>query len=264
MPLEHIVIIPIGGIGNRLRTIACARRIAERVDARCTIGWSWGQFTNYFRSESSFDICSPAAFLQDPRYQIHRHDRTIAGQDNFLARRVDVAQAQRVVIISGWLFGSTNEPEQVREDDLIRWFLQPAQSVQDAVDRFASSQLNNAVGFHLRRIKDVVEMPVEQEKLFVEHMRRYIAAGFDIYIASDSAITIQRLKETLNHPLTYLEKTDGLNLRWPRPRFHAAATLADVTDFFILTRCRFIVGSKQSSFSRLACLYNGSPRCMLL
>src|SRR5437867_3975326 len=52
--LEHLVVDPMGGLCNRLRAIASARRLCAKAGARCTVIWDWGDYRTLFDDDTDW------------------------------------------------------------------------------------------------------------------------------------------------------------------------------------------------------------------
>src|SRR5262245_14328154 len=52
--LEHLILYPKGGLCNRMRAIASARRLCSRAGARCTIAWDWGDYRAVFEDDTEW------------------------------------------------------------------------------------------------------------------------------------------------------------------------------------------------------------------
>jgi hypothetical protein len=64
--------------------------------------------------------------------------------------------------------------------------------------------------------------------------------------------------------LIHFPKADPARRRWPRDATATVDVVEDLVDLWLLAACEFVVGTAHSSFSRVAALLNGSPRCVAL
>ena len=130
--LEHLVISPGSGLGNRLRAIASARRLCEMCHARCTVHWTWGNFEDLFCLEPSLDW-TPVISGTIEKYRSFTHRMTSDGgtKEN---RRVWTSKHKGIVVYSCHVFNSYEENTVITSKDLRPWLLRPTPAIQKAVD----------------------------------------------------------------------------------------------------------------------------------
>src|SRR5215813_9249377 len=107
--LEHLVIYPRGGLCNKLRTIASAKRLAAKTEARCTIVWDWGDYRTLFEDETEWiPYAEPMDWQRNiiiPGYHHIRHRLTREGGTK-KNRRIPITTYPRIAVISGYVFGA--------------------------------------------------------------------------------------------------------------------------------------------------------------
>ena len=109
--LDHLVVLPRGGLCNRLRAIASAKRLASRSGARCTVIWEWGRYDALFDDGS--DWLPYAAPMEPGRLMPGYHHIRHLGRGEGGAtpnRRVPVTTHPRVVVDSPYVFYAEEEP----------------------------------------------------------------------------------------------------------------------------------------------------------
>ena len=56
MTLEHLVLLPQGGPGNRMRAIASAKRLSQIAGARCSVAWDWLDYEALFERDPAIEV----------------------------------------------------------------------------------------------------------------------------------------------------------------------------------------------------------------
>lgn len=54
--LEHLIVVPRGGLGNGLRAVGAARRLCALTGARLTIVWEFGNFDALIAPEHGVEV----------------------------------------------------------------------------------------------------------------------------------------------------------------------------------------------------------------
>ena len=259
--LKHLALCPRGGLGNRLRAIASARRIGELFQVRCTVVWAWGNYDELFLPAAGTDWI-PALTSEMKRWPCVSHLLTRDG-GNEQNRRVSLSLGENVVVCSHYPFNATEEPGFIDETQVQPWLPQPAEVIRAKVRDFKEAHLHNAVGIHMRRADNKKAKRGTPEALYFAEAERALGLGYRIFLATDKEQTAALMKERYGDRLITYPKTSNLKRRWPRP-FRLVDTIDDIVDLHLLAACQFVIGSRYSSFSRLAALYNGSPLCSML
>jgi hypothetical protein len=256
--LRSLTLIPTGGIGNRLRAIASARRLCKIVGARCSIIWDWGNYEDFF------EPLSDASVIQEIRSQsqVQIRHRPVSIDPSAL-RTVDVT-AESVELVSGTVFGGSHEAP------IVDWaVLHPfiprlnKRLIREADAFICKNFVGETVGMHIRRTDHRNAIKYSPDRLFIKAARKVIASGYKIFLATDNAATEKSMHQLFPGAILTFPKKDDLQNRWPRP-FTASATEDDLLELFILSRTVYILGSYWSSYSYLAIVLNGSKRCEII
>jgi hypothetical protein len=91
-----------------------------------------------------------------------------------------------------------------------------------------------------------------------------IDGGYHIFLATDNAETFRVFQRRYGDKLLYYRKSADMPQRWPRQTSATSDIVEDLIDLWLLVSCEFVIGAQSSSFSRLAILLNGSPKCIAL
>jgi hypothetical protein len=252
--LRHLILIPTGGLCNRMRAIASAARLCRVVDSRCSVLWDWGDFWRFFAPMPGLAIHKSLSAEVDVETL---HEPWHVDQ----CRTVDVG-ASAVALRSGYVFwGNHESPITLAEVMPHAPTLHPR--LMRRVDRFSRERLRNTVGFHLRRTDNETACQNSPDSLFIGKAREVIGRGKKIFLATDNAATEQKFRKLFGKSVLTCPKRAAMVRRWPRP-FDPVATEDDLLDLFLLARTEYVVGSYWSSFSSMAIALNGSPGCRIL
>jgi len=222
--------------------------------ARCSITWAWGDFYRFFRPMQNIEV---AASWESDDAQYIEHQPTHI-DDNWA---IDIT-LPKVKIRSGYIFwGSHEAPIEVATTK--EFIPRPSARVQEIVDQFSEQHLKNAIGFHLRRTDNKVSALNSPDALFIECAEHVVSSGAKIFLATDNVATEAEMKRLFRDSVVTFPKRQKLDERWPRP-FDPIAMEDDLTDLFLLSKTRYVVGSYWSSFSQIAMALNGSPECRVL
>jgi hypothetical protein len=261
--LEHLVISPSSGLGNRLRSIASAKRVCEISKARCTVHWTWGDFHRFFRSDSVLDWAPkiPADWAETYCHVKHLLTKQGGNREN---RRVWITKHKGIIVHTCQIFNAFEEEGFITSQDLRPWLPLPAEEIASTVRSFASASLRNAVGMHMRRTDNHNAIADTPDELYLKEADRLIQGGYEIFLATDNKDTASMMMARFPGKIITYPKRVDLERRWPRPTFDFQATVDDLVELHLLAACKFVVGSPRSSYAMMAKLYNGSPQCKLM
>lgn len=262
--LEHLILEPVGGLGNMLRAIAAARRLCSLVGARCTV--LWGEFGDY-----------DALFAPDPAVRVIRELSVtgVGGSSRCLDmpkkhagghpgnRRVPVCQDSTLHVRSNFFFCAEEEPLVDADDVLGDWLPHPSQVIADEVRDFARAHFKRTVGVHIRHGDNGKALVVPSIETFVSEAEPLVEAGHTIFLSTDSTEAEQEMRARFGNHVTVYPKIWDWPFRWPTPA-GCGELAVDFLDMQLLAACEYVVGWAKSSFSRVAVHYNGSPRCHLI
>jgi len=254
--------VPLGGLCNRLRAIASARRVCGAAGARCSVVWEWGAPDALFAPapDVAWIPCLP---LHTTGYVRLRH-LTLHEGGSPANRRLPTRGQAGVILSSHHVFNAEEEASLIEEKDLRDWFLQPSASVRRRVEAFARSAFTGrVVAMHIRRTDNRAALTRSPDQLFDAEAQLIIAEGARIFLATDDRATERRMQQRFGDKIIVYPKSPKLNRRWPRA-FDARETLDDLTDLLLLVACEYVVGCAGSSYSRQAVIRNGSSKCKIL
>jgi hypothetical protein len=252
--LRHLILMPTGGLCNRLRAIASARRLCAMSGARCTLLWDWGDFGRFFVETPDLEVCRKIRAAAD--VEVCHYPRHVNP-----SRAVD-AGARVVVVQSGYVFHHSDEPR-IQLADVLPFVPELHARLMKRVERFGERHLRNAVGFHVRRTDNGRATRNSPDRLFIECAREVAADGGKIFLATDNTATEAKFRAVLGDAVITHPKRRILAERWPR-EFDALALEDDLVDLHLLAGARYVVGCDWSSYSGMAMALNGSPRCRVL
>jgi hypothetical protein len=260
--LEHLVIVPEGGLCNRLRAIASAKRIAHACGARCTVVWRWGDPRALFADDGKTEWLVDWRPEDFPDYRIIRHSTHRQGGSNW-TRRIPVTTERRIVVFSHYVFSAVGKLL-IRERALRPWLPRGSAAVESAVVQFKRAHFDRTVGFHIRQTDNRGAIAATPMALYVAAARKCVADGYSIFLATDNQQSEQEFRRQVSGRVISYEKNPAMTQRWPRRVHLPEEVQADFVDLQLLAAGEFVVGSARSSYSRIAMLYNGSERCRML
>ena len=249
--LEHLILVPQGGLCNRLRAIASARRLCHRLQAKCSLVWNWGNFWEFFAPIPTLDVLwfSPLCIA---------NELNLRGVDAE-QRSVDV-RLPTLKLRSGKLFWG-NDESRIYLDQVRDFLPHLSPRLQCVVSDFAARALKDAVGFHIRRTDNEKSIAASPDGLFFAEAERVVAAGKRIFLATDNTRTEEIMFRRFPGNIITYPRRKTLARRWPRRRFDPVAFEDDLLDLFLLARTEYVIGSQFSSFSAIAIALNGSKQC---
>jgi hypothetical protein len=260
--LEHLILVPHGGLCNRLRAIASARRVCAAAGARCSVVWEWGAPDALF--EPVPDVAWLPRLPADTAGHLRLRHLLLHEGGSPTNRRVPTRGPAGVVLSSHHVFSAEEEASPIEEKDLRDWFPRPSASVQQRVEAFARSAfIGPVVAMHIRRTDNRTALTRSPDQLFDAEAQRIIAGGARIFLATDNRMTERRMLQRFGDRIIVYPKSPRLSRRWPRA-FDARETVDDLIDLLLLAACQYVVGCAGSSYSRQAVIRNGSSQCKIL
>jgi hypothetical protein len=266
--LEHLIVSPMGGLCNRMRAIASAKRLCVRSGARCTIAWDWGDYRAVFDDGTDWVPCAPLRNIVPPHYVCVRHLRRREG-GNHQNRRVPVTTCVGIAVTSRYVFSEAEEPAlDTRggyETPVFPWLPKPHPVVLERVRVFQQNYFPDRIaGIHIRRTDHRDAIKRSPDEAFFEEADRAVDEGFDLFLATDNVATLRMMGQRYGPKLHYRRKSSERTERWPRKSFVMDDLLDDMVDLWLLAACDHVIGSAASSFSRLAILLNGTSRSRVI
>jgi hypothetical protein len=180
--------------------------------------------------------------------------------------RVPVTAYPRVAVTSLYVFCAAEEPllrgRKLYEEHVMRWFPKPHPSILDKVRSFHDAFLpGGTVGIHIRRTDNRSAILRSPDKAYLKEGDRLVDGGRHLFLATDNEETLAMMRKRYGDKLIFHPKSSALSRRWPRKDFNMDEITEDLVDLWLLASCEFVIGSIESSYSRVAILLNGSPRC---
>jgi hypothetical protein len=250
----HLILVPVGGICNRLRAIGSAVRLCRLAGARCSVVWDWGDFWHFFSAMPNIEILRSAPRgegLQIRHVPVHRDP----------SREVTLSRGS-VELHSGYVFWRQGEAR-IGVRDVLPFLPRLSDNLAAEVDTFARQHFADTVGLHMRRTDNKHAIARSPDSMFLERASDLVARGKRLFLATDNAATESRMRRRFGRALLTHPKRQRLLQRWPR-QFDRIATEDDLIDLFLLARTQYIVGSFWSSFSDFAIALNGSGSSEIL
>ena len=267
--LEHLVIVPQGGLCNRLRALASARRLAEMAGARCTVAWQWGEYPAQFDDDTDWWPYRPARDQNPDEFLPGYHHIRHVGHDrggNARNRRLSLTAHPRVVVYSNYVFGALGEAQLVgQESQVFAWFPRLHPAIRAKVDAFRQAHFpERIVGLHMRRADNRPAQLRSPDRAYWKEANRLVRQRYRLFLATDHAATLRAMQQRYGSALLHNPKGAPWEKRWPRSESTNEDVADDLIDLYLLGACNFVVGSSWSSYSRVAILLNGSPRCKVI
>lgn len=260
--LEHLITVPLAGLGNRMRVIASARRLCALHGARCTVMWNWGRPGLFFAAAP--DVEWSESLDGTEGYTVVRHVGEGKGgrpED----RLVPTREHRRLIVHSCYVFSAREEGELSSESALKPWLPRPSEGVRRAAAEFKAQRLGGRVaGMHLRQTDNKKASACAPLATYLEEGRRLVGEGYRLFVAADNAAAKRALASAFGDRVVTYPGTEREADRWPRESVSLFDLVQDLVEFHLLASCDLVVGSAGSSYSRLAAIYNGSPECRLL
>jgi hypothetical protein len=180
-------------------------------------------------------------------------------------RRIPLDGSPRIILTSCHCFCATSDLKPLNEFDLLEWLPRPSQAVREKVRLFKAQALpaRGIVGLHMRRTDNDTALMQSPDWLFFRRARAIVDAGGSIYLATDNRRAERKMLARFGESVVIYPKNPKLMRRWPRT-FSLEETIEDYADLLLLASCDYVFGSAGSSYSRLAMVLNGSPRCAAL
>lgn len=267
--LEHLVIHPRGGLCNRLRAIASAKRLCAKTGARGTIVWDWGDYQALFDDDTEWiPYTEQMDWQQNVIIPGYHHIRHIHPQDGGTSenRRVPVTTHPHIAVISWYVFCAAEEPLlKGSEEGVFPWFPKPHPSILEKVSAFTEARFSShTAGVHIRRTDHKRAILRSPDEAYFKEGDRLVDKGYHLFLATDNEETRRMMQQRYGRNLIHYPKASQMKQRWPRETSTTEDVIDDMVDLWLLAACEFIIGSATSSYSRVAILLNGSPCCKAL
>ena len=258
-PYTKVVMANYKGLGCRLRNWAACMRISEYFnvplyllwykDSRCFANWN-ELFSNKFRffnNESEvnpFEKCTLSIFLGypgdiDPGLTSKYFEQIPGTSKRFWYNNV-------LNVSFNNMYDATPEPIKSR---YIRYFsyLRPHRQVKKRIAPFEHLLGDDVIGVHFRQNDALKKRPLTYEDLIGE-LDKYPNNRF--FIATDKHNVMSVLKD--RYPSRVLYQSDNTYRRNNTRDIQCA-----LADMLLLSKCPFIIGSRNSCFTEIAWWFSG-------
>jgi len=267
-----LTLIPIGGLANRLRSIASGVALARDYGQTLHIYW----FKDAGLNCRFDDLCLP---LDAPDIRLHEASALDAlVYDRPRKRNARLPGVFQRLLFDGRLYEQGPWTADAPAFDFGGWMAQhrrtyisschsfypadpalygelfrPNETVGRLVDAYVARFTPHTVGVHIRRTDNAASIARSPLSLFIEEMEREVAAHADtlFFVASDSEEDKRALRAHFGDRILTSDR--------PADRSSLAGMQEGAVDFFTLSRTRRIIGSYYSSFSEVAALICGIP-----
>jgi Protein of unknown function (DUF1647) len=260
--LEHLIAEPRGGLCNRLRVVAAAKRVCMINHIRCTILWKWGDYDALLQADPAMDWIAEVPSPIEQSYTRIRHLMAKEG-GSAKERRVWLTKDTGIILTSWFAFNAFEEPKPIKQTDLGPWLPKPSELILNKVRDFKQTYFNHTIGMHMRRTDKTQAIIEAPDELYFQEAAKLIDSGRTIFLATDNRETEKMMCDKYGDKIIVYPKNPKLVRRWPRKGFNFAETVDDLVDLFLLASCEFVIGARASTYSVFASMYNGSPECQL-
>lgn len=253
--LENILLIPNGGICNRLRAIASSRRITDKYGINTQCYWDWGDHEQIFAKDELTNFVSEIPKWKPSEFLSIIHKKTGGYWED---RLIPVNLSPKIKLESQFIFDiadSTDKPLNI--SDILQWLPKPTNEILSVVEQFRKNNLKT-VGIHIRRTDHILSKELSPDILFCDEIHKAISKGYKIFLSSDNTGTIEEFCRKFGNNITIFPKKTS-NQRWPRQNTSEIDVIEDLIDLYLLANCEYVIGSSHSSFSGTAIALNGSP-----
>jgi hypothetical protein len=237
-----------------MRAIASARRLCTNLAAQCCVVWDWGEYSSLFDLTPDMSIAPSAR--DTPEIVITHQPMRISSN-----RTVDVTVPSARVISNVIFWGSHESP--ITLEDVLPYFPALNARLQSRVDALTTTDIRDAVGFHIRRTDNRSSRNRSPDALFVRAGRRIVEQGKNIFLATDNLETEKLMKEVFGDAIITYPKRQQLARRWPR-LFDQTSIEDDLIELHLLARTQYVYGSFWSSYSQVAIAFNAAPQSRIL
>lgn len=269
--MGKITFVPVGGLANRMRAVASAVTLAEKIKSELRIVWfqDWALGAPFSQLFETID--KPVACLRDatkrdyllldrPRSKNFRFPRLYQkiSFDSCLYEQFITPLCKKNFDFEGWakdkhVYLASYTAFQPYKHELVRHLFIPLEEIREEIDRRSCLFSEYMVGVHIRRTdnKDsILHSPIE---LFYSKLDQDIkdCDQIGIYLATDSEEVKQVMRKRYGDRLLVSDKQAG--------RDSLEGIKDGIVDMYTLSRTQKIYGSFQSSFSDMAAQIGGVP-----
>ncbi len=270
MSKSSLLLVPSGGLANRMRSIASAWNLCTKTDARLQVVWfqGWGMhsaFCDLFEPIHAEGLLLREATFWD--YVINdrprRHNLWLPWLPQQLFYKGGVIHELQVSAMrdqgfdfEAWLNGSKRYMSCYDEfgtfpDDLYARLFRPNKVVKQLIANYDSHFSEYVIGMHIRRTDNIDSIRMSPTELFIEKGRQELTLHpeLTIFLATDSEEVKQQMqKEFGSHVVTSEHEASRDSVEGLRE---------GLADMWTLAKTQIIYGSAGSSFSVMAARIGG-------
>lgn len=263
-----LLLVPSGGLGNRMRTIASAYAMAQRIDSRLQVVWF-----------QDWALSAPFHALFEPSSLLSLREATLADKllyDRARRKNLWLPALPQWLLFERRLHEDEIWPLMVGKFDFAHWARQRRCYMSNYMDFYPyDSQLlkqlfvpvadvsrqvaawlcelgcGRVIGIHIRRTDHVISTEKSPTSLFIDKIRQEVAAQPDtkVFLATDSEDVKAELKDIFGHRIV----TSAAEAR----RDGIEGIKAGLADMYTLASTSKIYGSFGSTFSKMAARIGG-------
>ena len=270
----NIALVPVGGMANRLWSIASGVALADHCHAPLRIYWFRDGGLNCRFDQLFQPIAHEGVTLVEAGIKEMIYDRPRRKNLWLLAPWQRVAFGHRMYESDSRLLMDNrfDFPQWVSDRrcyiasyrrffpypaDACRQLFKPTEELQQRIDEVTAAFTPQTVGIHLRRTDHIFSLEESPLSLFERTIEEEIArnASVNFYLATDSEEDKRHLKQRYGERI--------LTYDCPLTRGSLQGMQAAVVELWALSRTREIIGSHRSTYSQLAAELNNIPCHML-
>lgn len=250
----YIYFVPVGGLGNRLRSIASAVCLAEEYNADLQIGWyqDWGmgcRFSDIFKP-LKYDVLEESGIRKYLLDRPRKKNLYLPTLYEFLA--FDKVLRESLVGYKDIDYSFLHTHERIwiasckafyKEEDLYYSMFKPIDILQEQINEIVKNFPNSIVGMQIRRTDHVTAINSSPTKCFEEIIERLDKETM-LYLATDDEKEKNYFMQKYGNRI--ITRTSVLE-RGSKKGIQDA-----VIEMYILSSTQKIYGSKNSSFGQIA------------
>lgn len=261
------MLVPSGGLANRMRTIASAYAMTQAVGSRLQVVWfqDWAlkaPFSAIFEPPClELREATPADLLLYDRARRKNLWLPALPQRLLFERRLGEDAIWPLMVekfdFAGWARGrrcymSSYMDFYEYDSALLHQLFHPVREITDAVERNRQQlAASNVVGIHIRRTDHVISIAQSPTSLFIDKIKEEIARCADtkVFLATDSNDVKAELKAVFGDRIV----TPAAEAR----RDGVKGIRGGLVDMYTLAATTKIYGSQGSTFSKMAARLGG-------
>lgn len=270
--MNEIIFVPVGGLANRMRSIASALTLAKQTNSRLKVIWfaTWDLYASFEDLFEQIDedcmVLYKASMwdmwtLDRPRRNnlyIPRLFQTFAFR-GCIYERSFYSLIQQIFDFKKWVtsnrrvYMASYHAFYSYEQSLIEKIFVPLCSIRERIDDRVNRFEENTIGVHIRRTDNVASIQQSPLELFYEKVDEEVDK--DVYVKIFLATDSEEVKSQMKH--RYGNRIICSSV--PADRNSMLGIQDGLIDMYTLSHTRKIYGSFQSSFSRMASQIGGIP-----